>query len=286
MRRLIDEWLAPFRWPGTYLLWIALSLVAALVGPFGTFVLLGLPQRLLFWMLALALTLVAGALVRAIVRRLPGLGQTGWAGPVVAGVLALLLTPVYTFLIGGIAHAGTLNLVPAEVGASLFFSTLAIIAMLRRPGSGDARPDPPPDSPPAPPPAAALEPGAPPDPPAPADLAAARLLRRLEPELRGRLVSISVRDHYVDVVTDRGRASLLMRLSDAMAEAEGEEGAQVHRSHWVARHAARAIDRRGGRLMLVLADGTSLPVSRNQRPQIDGWTLPDLADPQPPDAAT
>ncbi len=48
-----------------------------------------------------------------------------------------------------------------------------------------------------------------------------RLFQRIAPEAHGDLISISVRDHYVDVVTSAGQASLLMRLSDAMAEADG-----------------------------------------------------------------
>ncbi|MEM6374550.1 MAG: hypothetical protein AAF727_17510, partial [Pseudomonadota bacterium] len=45
-----------------------------------------------------------------------------------------------------------------------------------------------------------------------------RLLNRLPAEQRGALIRISVRDHYVDIVTVQGVTSLLMRFSDAMAE--------------------------------------------------------------------
>lgn len=270
MRRVIDEWLAPFRRPGTLILWLSLSLIAGLVGPFGTYGPLDLPLRLLLWGVALAIAMLIGALAQALVLRLPGIGPTRWSGLVVAAVLALVLTLLAAGLVP--AFAGTSVPLPtqAEIAATVFFATLAIHALTRSrarfalpvalqdgdtPATAAAGP---PDPPPGLPPETLPEP---------------RLLRRLDPVVRSRLVSISVRDHYVDVVTESGRASLLMRLSDAMAETEGEAGAQIHRSHWVARHAARALERKGARLHLLLADGSRLPVSRAQRPVIDSWSL-------------
>lgn len=87
--------------------------------------------------------------------------------------------------------------------------------------------------------------------------------------MQGALWAISVRDHYVDVRTSTGQASLLMRLSDAMAEAEPVEGIQVHRSHWVAWAAVAAAEREGARLFLRLQDGARIPVSRAHRPRVE-----------------
>lgn len=95
-----------------------------------------------------------------------------------------------------------------------------------------------------------------------------RLLQRIDRALHGRLVSISVRDHYVDVRTEAGQTSLLMRFSDAMAETEGVEGAQVHRSHWVAWDAVEAVERQGSNLILRMAHGAPIPVSRNHREKL------------------
>ena len=96
-----------------------------------------------------------------------------------------------------------------------------------------------------------------------------RLLQRIGADLRAPLVSISVRDHYVDVQTEVGQASLLMRLSDAIAETEGVDGAQVHRSHWVNWAAVQGVDRRGGNLVLRMAEGAPIPVSRNHREKLE-----------------
>jgi DNA-binding LytR/AlgR family response regulator len=53
-----------------------------------------------------------------------------------------------------------------------------------------------------------------------------------------------------------------MRLSDAVAELDGIEGAQVHRSWWVARDAIADAKRGDGRATLTLKDGSEVPVSR------------------------
>ena len=53
-----------------------------------------------------------------------------------------------------------------------------------------------------------------------------------------------------------------MRLSDAIDELDGIEGAQVHRSWWVARDAITEAVRGDGRATLTLKDGAEVPVSR------------------------
>ena len=100
-----------------------------------------------------------------------------------------------------------------------------------------------------------------------------RLAGRREPDMRGTLISISVRDHYVDVRTDKGRSSLLLRLSDAVDETAPIDGAQVHRSHWVAWEAVQAVERKGDKVLLRLCDGDPIPVSRNYREKLEARSL-------------
>ena len=85
---------------------------------------------------------------------------------------------------------------------------------------------------------------------------------RLPPEKRGELLYMSMQDHYVEIVTARGRELVLLRLADAMTEAGSTTGIQVHRSHWVAFSAISSIKRDGGKSSVVMTDGTELPVSR------------------------
>lgn len=93
--------------------------------------------------------------------------------------------------------------------------------------------------------------------------AVVRFLDRLPPRLRGaRLIAVQAEDHYLRLHTDRGSDLILMRLSDALQELEGLEGAQTHRSWWVARDAVRAVDRGDGRAALTLDGGLTAPVSR------------------------
>lgn len=89
------------------------------------------------------------------------------------------------------------------------------------------------------------------------------LLDRLPANRRGRLLYLSMQDHYVEVHTDRGGTLVLMRLADAIRETGNIAGLRIHRSHWVATDAVSGSMRKEGRLFLKLADGAALPVSRS-----------------------
>lgn len=102
--------------------------------------------------------------------------------------------------------------------------------------------------------------------PAPAVAASSgpvKFLERLPLKLRGAEVwAVEAQDHYLRLHTSRGQDLILMRLADAVAELEGIEGAQVHRSWWVARDAVANARRGDGRATLTLKDGSEVPVSR------------------------
>ncbi len=90
-----------------------------------------------------------------------------------------------------------------------------------------------------------------------------RFLERLPVKLRGAtLYAVAAEDHYLRLHTSKGEDLILMRLSDAVAELEGIEGAQTHRSWWVAREAVVEAKRGDGRATLTLASGAEVPVSR------------------------
>lgn len=98
---------------------------------------------------------------------------------------------------------------------------------------------------------------------APAGAAPARFPDRLPMKLRGASIrAVQAEDHYLRIHTDRGSDLILMRLSDALDELEGLEGAQTHRSWWVARDAVRDVARGDGRATLTLEGGIAAPVSR------------------------
>lgn len=105
-----------------------------------------------------------------------------------------------------------------------------------------------------------------------------RLARRLPLSLGGEICALQAEDHYVRVFTPRGSHLIHMRLSDAIAELDGQEGLQVHRSWWVARSGAVAGRLKGRQPKLLLANGVEAPVARKAAPKLKeaGWSLQQL----------
>jgi hypothetical protein len=90
-----------------------------------------------------------------------------------------------------------------------------------------------------------------------------KFLDPLPQKLRGAEVwAVEAEDHYLRLHTSKGQDLILMRLSDAIEELRGIEGAQAHRSWWVARDAIAEARRGEGRAVLTLKDGSEVPVSR------------------------
>jgi hypothetical protein len=111
-------------------------------------------------------------------------------------------------------------------------------------------------------------------PPAGSPAAPVRFMERLPRKLKGAVIyAISAEDHYLKLHTSKGTDLILMRMSDAIVELEGLEGAQTHRSWWVARDAVESARREGDRMVLVVKGGVEAPVSRpNVRPLREaGW---------------
>lgn len=82
---------------------------------------------------------------------------------------------------------------------------------------------------------------------------------------------ISSDEHYVHIVTAAGRRMLRGRISDIEAQLPAAWGLRVHRSHWVATAAARALRRGRDGWSLVLADGSEVPVARARREAVREW---------------
>ncbi|MDE2487298.1 MAG: LytTR family transcriptional regulator [Alphaproteobacteria bacterium] len=105
--------------------------------------------------------------------------------------------------------------------------------------------------------------------PAPAGNEPPKFLERIPLKLRGgELWAVEAQDHYLRLHTSKGQGLILMRLADAIDELAGIEGAQVHRSWWVARDAIADARRGDGRATLTLKDGSEVPVSRTYARQL------------------
>lgn len=211
-----------------------------------------LSTRLVYW---IGLMIVGGGLGSLIAR--PIFGSAWFAVRPWLACLAVtaLLTPPLTLVVMG---ANTL-MFRSRFNIDVFFGALPIVALIsvvmtainymadRRPRETHQAPE-----------------GAPPP----------RFLERIPMKLKGAaLYAVEAEDHYLRVHTERGSDLILMRLSDAVTELEGIEGAQTHRSWWVAKDAVVEVERGDGRATFVLRDGARAPVSRTfaRTLRAEGW---------------
>lgn len=237
---------------------LVVVLVFTVTGPFGTGQSMPLLQRLSFWMLlhvmafsiAVVLATVVDVLLEAqIPSRLARmlLGSALAAPPIGFGITLLQA--------GFTGDPITFGEVLEQTRISLpLCLLLCLLTYLTSSNAAPARPHP----------VAAPEGSASSEPPAPSEPAATTppLVERLNPQNRGRLLRLSVQDHYTEVVTSRGRELILLRFSDALNETGKVSGRRIHRSHWVADEHVKSVSRARGKLFVETADGTLLPVSR------------------------
>jgi len=89
------------------------------------------------------------------------------------------------------------------------------------------------------------------------------LLKRLPLGFPSPIYALGVEDHYVRVYAKNCTEMVLLRLRDAIAEMDGVDGMQVHRSWWVARAVISSSKRDGRNYKLVLHNDMEIPVSRS-----------------------
>lgn len=249
------------RGPLTPMIWASLTVILGLSGPLGTVENCTLLHRTLFWAATIGVMIFLNAVLRAYVHAVLGWREMRRDIPMIAGAVALIAVVPFRAVAQGqvvLPHPMLSSTTP-ETLVFLFLTALGICGYSYLTHLDEAQP------------VAALaepEPLARQEQPRPA-LAAPeaplpRLVQRLDPAVQGQLVSITGRDHYVDVRTTAGQASILMRFSDAVTEAAPQDGAQVHRSHWVAWDAVTGVERDGTRLFVRLGPDR-IPVSRANR---------------------
>lgn len=215
------------------------AVVLGLAGPFGSFEAMALLPRLAYWAATVAVTYVAGYFVSALADRLVTGRRPFWlrlpAMVVPTSIVVTLIVTLFNGIAFGTEDAGVAPFL-LLFGQCLAVSSAVVAVMLLLESRGTSA--------------------------APATDAPAPVLERVPLPQRGRLLALVVEDHYVDIVTDRGKTLVLMRLADAMRETGGVAGLQIHRSHWVARDAVVKTHRAEGKVLLELSNGLRLPVSR------------------------
>ena len=217
----------------------AAGMFLTLSGAFGTGE-VSFGRRLAYWMAMMVVGYIWGALVaRVFFRR--GQRSTGniWLDALLASfAMSAPLTVVVFIATGAMFNArfswsGLPVMFVSVFTVSLVITTLNMLLETRRQAMTHVGPSPP------------------------------KFLERLPLKLRGGEVwAVEAEDHYLRLHTSKGQDLILMRLADAVDELEGIEGAQVHRSWWVARDAITDAKRGDGRATLTLKDGAEVPVSR------------------------
>lgn len=206
------------------------AIVLGISGPFNTLDRFTLPERLAYWGAVVAMTFAAGrfgsAMLEKPARALPRPLRIGLRSLGSALAVAAVLQLVNLALHDGLSSP------------QMLLSVLAICLVIEI--LGDLiRNTPPPAAPPA-------------------------ILSRLPLEKRGDLVALCVQDHYVEVITTKGRSMILMRLSDAMLECAPTQGLQIHRSNWVALDQVAEVSRTRDNASVLTRTGERLTVARQR----------------------
>lgn len=245
----------------------AVTFFFILTGPFGTFTAMDFGLRVYYWITLMAVIVLFATLVRSVLMvSLPRLGL--WTeGVLVAGVQAIGLAPFVNWFSNSVYLSEAIRL-PSVPGIMAYIFVISGMASVirhlianeisARRSSQAARPQPRSEPEPEPQPAE----------PRSADLPKPFIYRRLPDDHGGALVRLSAQDHFVEIATTEDVFRVRMRLSDAIDETSGVLGHSTHRSHWVAHSAISKVLRENGREVLVLVDGSQVPVGRKYRPEL------------------
>lgn len=235
--------------PGVFVpvaVWLVLTILAGLTGPFETYQLLAPGPRLAYWALIVGVSVLVDMGFRVLLR-----------GQALGRRLAARLG--FAILLGWLVHLINMAVFDGWFGWSSLAWLVGIVWVIAMAVEGlvalnrvvhTAQPTEQTDESPD-----------------------ASFQSRLPLDRRGTLVRLEAQDHYLKVVTDIGEALILMRLSDAETELAAFDGLRVHRSHWVAIGQVQKVQRREGRLMLTMQDGAEVPVSRTYRPGVEAAGL-------------
>ncbi len=228
-----------------------ISFLAAYAGPFGTFA-EPIWRRAVFWTLVVFAAWFMARHCATLAGRVFKVPQGLPMDLTITALMAALFTPALYFA----AHAIFGHQALSGFTYAVFVQNVAIVALIvsisHRLGSGPAL-------------TALFRLVGPPAPVMPQP----RLAERLPDGFSGQILRLTVEDHLVEVVTDRGSYRIRMRFADAVNEMDVVEGFCTHRSHWVNRSAVSGVVRDSGKLWLELWNGDRVPVSRTHRAELE-----------------
>lgn len=227
-------------WREVGALWLGLTVLATLAGPFGTMDALSLRPRAVYWGGVIAGAIVLHFALRRLQQYLPAHRAMRAAVSVAyAVILGGLVFGLNVVLFSG-WHAGNMaGFLWLVMIVLVIAGAIHVLMIWLRPANapeGDTT-------------------------------AVDTFIARLPLQKRGPLIRLEAQDHYLLVVTRNGSELVLMRMADAEAALQGA-GIRVHRSHWVVPEEILRVERRQGRAVLCMADGTEVPVSRSNLPAL------------------
>ena len=231
-------------------LWIAVGVVMAILGPFGSSE-RTLAERLLYWQICMVGGGFIGVAIDEPVRR----KVSHFWGRVL--LVSTAMTPLVTLLVGLTNHyLSPMRLTLANVAEPTFqvFVVCFAVMTLRQ--------------------LAWAEKVTVVVPPEPACDPTTAFRQRLSAKRRGaHLFAIEAEDHYLRVHTDAGDELITARFGDALAELSAAPGFQTHRSWWVAAEAIDEVTWLRGRGEAKLKCGLVVPISRSNAGPLKaaGW---------------
>ncbi len=242
LREMREMFTNPKFWVG----FVAVVIILAIAGPFGTSDRLNLPERLIYWACTGIATFSVGSFVSmAASLALFRAGTPEWlsrlaggmvAGLPVMGVVWIINRPVFGKIFNEWDDLAEMTVYCIAIAGSV--SIIYYLVSIDRRETVEAQHT-------------------------VSTVQTPRFLKRLPVHLGQNLISLTTQDHYVEAVTEKGSHLVLMRFSDALEEVAEIDGLQIHRSHWIAKNAVTGTARVDGRLFVELANETRLPVSRS-----------------------
>ncbi|MDE0698742.1 MAG: LytTR family DNA-binding domain-containing protein [Boseongicola sp.] len=253
LRQLRKNLSSPFFW----MVLGAVILLASMAGPYFTLERFSFPERVVYWGTTLTLSAILMTFLSVHAHRLAVSHAMHWslvatlAG--VAGVLPIVAT-VYLAeaLVTGFAPGWFMSYRPATLIAHVALSAVAVTLIVNAMIEFRER-------------ERANLPSGPAAEGKPRATTPTLLQSRLPHHLGHDIVSVKAQDHYVEVTTPKGSATVLMRLGDAIADLEPLNGLQVHRSWWI--NLSHVVETKRGPSgpELMLASDQTVPVGRSFR---------------------
>ena len=101
-----------------------------------------------------------------------------------------------------------------------------------------------------------------------------RLLQAVPASLGDDIIRLHAQDHYVEVVTVKGRALLTEQFGECLEKLSPLPGIQCHRSHWVALPHVKGVSRSGSAIRAPRAMATGCPSATGAMRSSKGSSIP------------